>query len=239
MGIKKAIREKKAGLEENLYEIGLRIYGDPNLFYNNLNISDKPTLDRLIQTTINFLKDVKKRKLEFSITKVKQLSKDKRYKFAIHFVDNFEGRTLLFIPTYDFAIKMVGEEAHIGGDNGIYNITIKNRIVSHFKEFKSGLGIADFEIPDSPPKITFLRPESYIENNGITMLTNNKEDFERNVESFKKRLLQQYIPSKESPILTDINLLLEKGYRVYKKVCGERKIKKDIKTCKNLIGKKI
>ena len=136
--------------------------------YQKLDEEQRSELEKLLDKYVTVKKFAEEDKIKFKVTNIEKLKSEG---YVIHIVDNINNYASLFIPTYRYAVDDVGEECEVYIKGCRYYGRIKNtkdnRIVSSWacKEiWGSPVGGAEY-----PATIWLYSPESYINNNGISM----------------------------------------------------------------------
>lgn len=200
---------------------------NPRLFidiYSNIHEHGREELAKLMNRFNSVIRAVNQGRLTFTVNDVKREARQEfpwsdatREVFAVQFADNLDGYTTLFVPTHDHATNMLryidynpsvhSEELHEqGGKKDIKG----NRIVSSWSYGKfDSTETGNIDIGD----IYLYSPESYVENGCFSMYL--REDSPQyaldKIIKFKRDLISEFIPHKDSPISYRIRELFNSG----------------------------
>lgn len=211
--------------------------------YQKLSETQQKGLDGLLSKLIHTLIATKNNEISFKLKKIEELNLAKNknpwgYRFKVHFIDNLNGDTLLFIPTYKYASGIgkheIVEPLHYTGGK-----VKDNSIVSAWaREDYEPMDIDSWGYHKIPAYITLYTPPSYIEDDSISIYVKDDKDLKDEIKEFKNEFMKNFIQNGRSPIVSEIEDLLGKGYELLKEETEkniETKIKEEIKDLKGEI----
>lgn len=203
--------------------------------YNRLPNRDKRKVESLLEKYVANSKIVREGQFEFEIVGVRQLWRpieDSGYKYGVvvTFRDTIDHNTLLFIPTYAHAARLLDDQHKVEVYGKIDKVRFSKNRIAHWWDIVQGgpAGAADFDSTDEPAYIRLYTPPAYIAGNNIVMYSKNVDEARKDIREFKKKLSELFV-GHYPPIELEIENVLQKGCdsleRSFKK--KQREVKKE------------
>ena len=193
-----------------------------------LSPEDRKKLKRLLITYLDIAASIAEDKLRLKVDNVTDVSNDYEIQRLVHLTESLDWAISNIVPTYDHAISLVGitHKAYDSLNNVIIgNRTVsRNRVVSRWSREKFVGAFMEYSSFTEEAKIIVYSPEAYIEKNGISILVGSWQDIEEVIQKFKRDLRNEFVPNRESPIMSTIDELLERGNKLLEQ--DKRKMEK-------------
>lgn len=198
---------------------------------------DRDELESLLAIVVDTSKKVRNGSLRFKVTgtgKEPDTYSHQEERKCVYISDNLQGKTSLFLPTYDKVTSIIGTPESDGRDD-IFDCPWS--VSGYFLKHPRSNRVVDSFYKEDYRKVVLYYPESYLNEGTISIVIPDGIDPIKLLKEFKSRFTHHSIDYSRSPIKREICDLIERGQSLLREEYREKRDVERISELRDMKGK--